>query len=206
MAELNETLDYGKPDAKVNMGGWISKAWELTFSEPGVFILLALIYIAINAVASATIVGVVIVAGPLSVGLFYIAFKKIKGVPFQIGDISKGFSFFVAAVISSILISLFVSIGTSLCIIPGIIVSALYMFTPAFILDKNLDFWNAMEASRKVAQKHVFELSIFIIVLSIINLIGIIVCFVGVLVTFPITILATAIAYDELVGIESEAE
>jgi uncharacterized membrane protein len=206
MSEANELLDYGKPDAKVNMGGWISKAWELTFSDLGYFVVLALIYIAIIAVASATIVGEFIVIGPLSVGLFYIAFRKIQGKPFQIGDIAKGFSFFAAAVISNILISIFASIGFALCIIPGIIVSALYMFTPAFILDKKLDFWNAMEASRKVVQKHIFELTIFIIVLGIINFIGVIVCIVGVFVTFPITIIAVAIAYDELVGIEPETE
>ena len=61
-----------------------------TFSELGIFVVLALIYIAIVSVSSATIVGEFIVIGPLAVGLFYISFKKIQVKPFQIGDIAKG--------------------------------------------------------------------------------------------------------------------
>ena len=206
MAEENQTLEYGKIEAQVSMGSWISKSWDLLFSDLGSFILLALVYILVVSVASATIVGQFIVMGPLAVGLFYVAFKKMQGKAIQIGDISKGFNFFVAAVISNILITILTAIGFTFCIIPGIIIAALYMFTPAFILDKNLDFWNAMEASRKVAQKHLFELSMFVIVLALINLLGLLVCVVGLLITFPLTILATAAAYEELVGTEIDFE
>jgi uncharacterized membrane protein len=206
MTNNDQLLDYGKSDAQVNMGNWISRAWDVLFSDIGYFILIALIYILVISVASATIVGEFIVMGPLAVGFYYIAFKKLQGKGFEIGDISKGFNFFTAAVISSILISVFMAIGFTLCIIPGIIICALYTFTPVFILDKKLDFWNAMEASRKVAQKHIFELSIFVIILGLINLLGVILCLVGIFVTIPLTILATAIAYEELVGFETELD
>lgn len=206
MTEENQLLEYGKTDAKVNMGNWISKAWDILFSDIGYFILLALVYILVVSVASATVVGEFIIIGPLAVGLYYVAFKKMQGKSIQIGDISKGFNFFAAAVISNILITIFVAIGFTFCIIPAIVITALYMFTPAFILDKKLDFWNAMEASRKVAQKHLFELTVFVLVLGIINLLGVLLCLVGVFVTFPLTLLAIAIAYDELVGIETDFE
>lgn len=206
MAEKIDTLEFAKENSQVNMGTWISRAWELLFSDLGYFLILTLIYVLVTAVASATVVGVFIVMGPLTVGLYYAAFKKIQGKSLQIGDISKGFNFFAAALISSILVAIFITVGFTLCIIPGFIVSALYLFTPIFILDKNLDFWNAMEASRKLAQKHLFELSVFIILLGLINIVGAILCGVGLLITFPLSILAIAVGYDELVGFETDLQ
>ena len=81
---------------------------------------------------------------------------------------------------------------------------ALYIFTPAFIAEKNLDFWEAMEASRNLAKEHLFEMVLFVIILGLINIAGFLLCGVGLLFTLPLTYAATAIGYDELVGIEKK--
>jgi len=197
-ATMND--NYLKDGAQVNMGGWISKAWDLVFSDIGIILLVTLLYVVIIAVASATVVGEFIVIGPLTVGFFIILYKRLRDKPVQIGDIGKGFNFFAAALLSNILISVFVSIGLVFCIIPGLVIAGLYMLTPAFVADKKMDFWAAMEASRKVTSKFIFEFSVFVIVLGFINFLGAIVCGVGLLVTIPLTIAAQVIAYDELVG------
>jgi len=190
----------------INMSRWISKSWDLVFSDLGNFVLLTLIYVLVIAVISATIVGEILVIGPLTVG-FYIAInKKIKGAKFEINDLGKGFQFFVAALLSSIIISFFISIGFILLIIPGIVISALYMFTPLFIAEQNLDFWEAMEASRKLVMKNIFDLTVFVFLLYIINFVGILLCGIGLLITIPLCYTAIAFAYDQLVGIKEIAK
>ncbi len=184
----------------VNMGNWISKSWDLLFSDFGNFLLITLLYIVINAVVSGTVIGAFIVIGPLTVGFFISIMKKIKGDQINIGDLGKGFQFFAAAFLSSIVVSVFITIGFIFLIIPGIVISALYMFTPLFIIDQNLDFWSAMEASRKLAQPHVFELSVFVILLSIITLIGVLLCGVGVFITTPLCFTAITLAFNDLTG------
>jgi len=187
---------------QLNLGSWISRGWDMITADMGPFLLLGLIYIAIIAVASGTVIGELLVIGPLQVGFFIIIFGKMRGNPINIGDIAKGFNFFVAAVLSNILIGVFSAVGFLLCIIPGIIVASLYIFTPAIIAEKNLDFWEAMEESRKLAKDHLFEMILFVIILAVINLIGFLLCGIGVIFTMPLTFAATAIGYDEMVGIE----
>lgn len=203
MAENNQVEKQDSAE-NVNISKWISAGWDLVFSAPADFILLALIYIIVLSVASSTAVAQFLVWGPLNVGFFFIVLEKMHGHPIRIGDISKGFNFFLAAVLSNILITFFFAIGFAFCIIPGLLVAAIYIFTPLFILEKNMDFWTAMEASRKVVSKYLFEITVFIIVQSIILLVGVLLCGVGLLIAMPVVMAATAYAYDDLVGISRE--
>lgn len=187
-----------------NLGSWISKGWDIITADVGTFLLLGLIYVVIVAIASSTVIGEFLVMGPLQVGIFLIIFEKMRGNPTTIGDIAKGFNFFVAAALSSILISVFSAVGFLLCIIPGIIVAALYVFTPAIIAEKNLDFWQAMEESRKMVKDYVFEMVLFVVILGLINFVGALLCGIGVIFTLPLTFAAVAVGYDELAGIRKE--
>ena len=164
--------------------------------------IISLIYVVLVLVASSTVVIKFILSGPLSVGIFYVIFNKMRGGEINIGDISKGFNFFVAAVLADILITVFVSVGFFFLIIPGIVISAPYMFAFPLILEKNMDFWEAMETSRKVVTKNIFELSVFMLVLYIFMIIGVLLLFVGFLVALPIVFVAIALAYKDLFGLE----
>ncbi len=186
----------------INMSRWISKSWDIVFSDLGNFVLISLIYILVIAVVSTTVIGDILVIGPLTVGFYVAINKKIKGAKFEINDLAKGFQFFVSAFLSSVIISFFIAVGFILLIIPGIVISALYMFTPLFIAEQNLDFWAAMEASRELAKKHLFDLTVFVFLLYIINFVGIILCGIGILITIPLCYTAIALAYDQLVGIK----
>lgn len=187
---------------QVNMGDWISRAWDMVTADLGPFIILGLIYLVIVGVTSSLVIVEFVVLGPLAVGFFLVVFEKIRGREVNIGDIAKGFNYFVPAVLSNILITVFTVIGFVFCIIPGFIIAALYLFTPAFILEQKLDFWEAMEASRKVVMQHLFELIIFVIILGLINLVGALLCGIGLVFTIPLTFAAMGLAYDDLVGIE----
>ena len=52
-------------------------------------------------------------------------------------------------------------LGFICCIIPGIYLAVAWMFTLPLIVDKKLDFWSAMELSRKVVTKHWFHFFFF---------------------------------------------
>jgi len=104
-----------------------------------------------------------------------------------------------------ILVGAFEAIGFMLCILPGFIVMAWYLFAPAFVMDKRMDFWQAMEASRTLVQKYLFEFVLFILVQIIIILLGLLCCVIGVLVALPVCMAATACAYRDLVGLAPSA-
>jgi hypothetical protein len=188
----------------VNLGKWLSEGWQMVESDMGFFLLLGFIYAGILALVSTSSVGIgyFIIDGPLRIGFFYILFRKMRGEHVEIGQISKGFEFFMAALLSSIVTTLFVGLGLIFCILPGIILMALYMFTAPFILEQNLDFWQAMEASRKLVNEHLFELVLFVIIQGIILFIGLLLCVIGLFIAIPLCLAATAAAYRDLVGLQ----
>ncbi|MBN2357125.1 hypothetical protein JXO59_13490 [candidate division KSB1 bacterium] len=201
---MAKTTQQPQPAAQVNMGKWISEGWRMVEAEFGLFLLLGFVYSAVLAIAGSTAIGYYIVAGPLEVGFFYIIFERMRGKPVEIGGLGKGFEFFAPAVLASIVMSVFISIGFVLCIIPGLLAVAVYQFTMPFILDKKMDFWQAMEASRKLLSQYMFEMTIFILVKAVIAIIGLLFCCVGIFAAIPVVMAATAFAYKDLVGLEAE--
>jgi uncharacterized membrane protein len=191
---------YAPPESPVNIGRWISEGWNLVNKDLGFFAALTLVFLVISIVAGSTVLGLILL-GPLQVGYFYILFQKLRGKPTSIGDIGRGFDVFVAAMLMGILVAAFEAIGFILCIIPGFIVLAWYLFAPSFVLEKKMDFWQAMEASRLLVSQHLFEFVLFIIVQILLILVGVLLCVVGVLVMLPVCMAATACAYRDLVGL-----
>ncbi len=200
---MDHTIQSPLSSAQINLGKWISEGWRMVEADFGLFLLLGFIYTAIVGIASSTAIGYFILAGPLEVGFFYILFERMRGKPIDIGKLGKGFEFFAPAVLASIVISIFITIGLVLCIIPGLLVLAVYQFTMPFILEKKMDFWQAMEASRKLLSQHLFEMTIFILIKAIIYFIGFLFCCVGFFAALPVCMAATAFAYKDMVGFET---
>jgi len=188
----------------INMGRWISEGWNLVNQDLGFFAVLTLVFLVITIVAGSTVLGLVLL-GPLQAGYFYILLQKLQGRPATIGDIGRGFDVFIPAMLMGILVGAFEAIGFMLCILPGFLVMAWYLFAPAFVMDKRMDFWQAMEASRTLIQKYLFEFVLFVLVQIIIILLGLLCCVIGVLVALPVCMAATACAYRDLVGLAPTA-
>ena len=139
-------------------------------------------------------------------GFHIVCMKKLLGRPTKIDDLFKGFSFFGSTLAACLVIVLFTLLGTLLCIIPGLVVAAMYQFTYLFIVDKKMDFWPAMQASHAVVKNDYFGFTIFLIVCVLVNLLGVICCIVGILVTAPITYAAITAAYKDCVGFTPNPE
>ena len=189
---------------KVTIGKWIGEGWRMVKDDIWNFVLLTLIYLLIMVAASFTYIGSLIVGGPLMCSYYYIIFQKMRGEKINIGDLGKGFSFFVHALLAYLLISAFTVIGLILCIIPGIVVGAMYIFAYPLIIEKGLSFWDAMEESRKIIWPNIVWFILFMIVCGLICLLGVLLCGVGALVTTPIMFCATACAYRDWVGLPAE--
>jgi uncharacterized membrane protein len=186
------------PPASVNLqtGRWITIGWETVMADPGNFILMALVFSLLSGMVP------IIIQGALMVGFHIYCIKKLYNKPTDFGDLFAGFNYFVPTLVASLLISLFVSLGMILCIIPGLVVAAMYKFTYLFIFDKRMDFWPAMQASHAVVKTDYMGFTLFLIVLGLINLLGALCCIVGLFISVPVTIVAITAAYRDIVGFE----
>lgn len=179
---------------QASAGRWIGEGWALVKADLGNYIVISLLF--------AVLSGVPLIQGPLIAGFHIFTMKKLSGRNAEFGDLFKGFNFFVPTLVASLLIGLFTFAGTLLCIIPGLVVAAMYKFTYLFIVDKRMDFWPAMQASHAVVKNDYFGFTMFLILAFLVNVLGLLCCFVGLLVTIPLTFAAITVAYKEIVGFE----
>jgi len=177
-------------------GRWIGAGWQIVKADLGNIILVSLVF--------ALLSGVPLIQGALLAGFHYYFLKRMLGRNAEFADLFKGFNFFVPTLVASIVMGLFVFAGTLLCIIPGLVVAAMYKFTYLFIVDKRMDFWPAMQASHAVAKNDYFGFTMFLLLMALVNILGFLCCIIGLLVSVPVTIAAITVAYQELVGFDPQ--
>ena len=93
---------------------------------------------------------------------------------------------------------LFAALGLIVAIIPAIYLSISWMFSLPLIIDKQLEFWPAMSASRKMVGKHWWLVFGLVVVVGLINLAGFLACCVGLLFSLPLGLGAIAYAYESI--------
>jgi uncharacterized membrane protein len=177
-------------------GFWIGAGWDMVKADIGNYVLLGLVFLALNALVP------MILQGPLMAGFHIYCLKRLLGRQTDFSDLFKGFNFFVPTLVAALVIGLFTFAGSLLCVIPGLVVAAMYKFTYLFIVDKRMDFWPAMQASHSVVRNDYFGFTMFLLLMILVNLLGVLCCVVGLLVSIPVTFAAITVAYQELVGFD----
>jgi uncharacterized membrane protein len=181
-------------------GDWIGQGWDLVKAELGGFVLITVLSLLLNSVIP------LILHGPLMAGTYIYCVMRLTRGRAEVGDLFKGFNYFIPAFVGGLLISIFTFLASLLLIIPGLIVAAMYSFTYLFIIDKKMDFWPAMQASHAIVKNDYLGFTLFIVLLGLIQILGALCCLVGLLVTIPLIAAATTVAYRDLVGLEPNAQ
>ena len=85
-----------------------------------------------------------------------------------------------------------------ICLIPALYLKISWAFTLPLIIDKQMDFWSAMKTSRKMVSKHWWLVFGLFILVGLLNVVGVLLCCVGVLFTVPIGLGALMYAYETI--------
>ena len=196
----------GNNGPALDIGTWIVDGWHLIRDELLGYAIAALILVLILIVAWKIHPLVYLaVGGPLKAGFFLMTVNhKRTGVPPHMGDLFQAYQRYVPITLAFLLMSIFTAVGTLLCLIPGIIVMGIYLFTFLFIVDKGYDFWDAMEASRRVASRDYMLFFLFALLLLVMNFAGLLFFGIGLLLTLPLQFAAIACAYHQIVGLAPE--
>jgi hypothetical protein len=181
-------------DYSLDIGSCVSRSWN---------VLKANFWLLVGATFVAVLVGdaVPFLFGVSFGGVYYLWLRLIRGQPAQFGDVFAGFSqAFLQLFLAAIVVSLLSALGFILCVLPGIYLAVAWLFTFALVMDKKMDFWPAMELSRKVVGRHWWLVFGLCIVCALLQLLGSLCCLVGVLVTMPLVFGAFAFAYEDIFG------
>jgi capsular polysaccharide biosynthesis protein/tRNA A-37 threonylcarbamoyl transferase component Bud32 len=210
-------------DYDLNIRDCLRRGWELVRSDfwpiVGVSALvLALLWAASSSEpifsyhrggfhATTSLLGVLL-GGPLMGGLYLFFLKKIRGELARVETAFAGFSSrFLQLFLASFVSHLLLGLGFICLVLPFIYLLVAWIFTLPLVIDKRLEFWPAMQLSRKTVSKHWWKFLGFGIVLVLFNLLGVLLLCVGVFLTFPISLAALMYAYEDIfTAAETSAE
>lgn len=191
----------------ISLGGWLSGGWQVYKENWSVMSLATLL----SALLSMATVG--ILAGPMLMGLFRMAFKTMRGERPEIGDLFNWRGSFVQAFLTALIFAIiqfglgglgnnnpFLSL-LSLAATP--LLSVMLGFTMSLIEERGEDVANAInQVARLVFSRDAFMWWVVGLVFSAIASGGVLACGVGVLVTLPWMISSSAVAYRDVFGID----
>ncbi|AYJ51914.1 hypothetical protein D8W71_16370 [Rhodococcus sp. P1Y] len=198
---VGDALSFGWNKFKNNAGVWI-----------GIVVIAAVIQIVVNLIFSGSrdsgtdlsavfgiwaIIGAVvsaIVGYLVNAALIRGALHEVDGNKPSIGSFFQ-FANVAAIVLASVIVGILVFVGLVLLVIPGIALAFLTWWTLQFVIDRNEDALTAIKSSFRAISSNAGQLFVLALALVGINILGAIPCGLGLLVTIPITVIASTYAY-----------
>jgi hypothetical protein len=204
---IGDALSYGWTKFTQNVGQILLAALILLVASLLSFVVAGIIRAAIgddNFVMSelSSAVGQIV----YSIVLFIVHAAIIRGAlditegrPFEVGNLFGRLNI-GNVIVAGLLVSAIVFVGTLLCILPGIVAWFMLLFTPFFVVDKDLPAVEAVKACFAFTRNNLGNMILWFIVGGIVYLVGYCIICVGVLVTAPVVLIGAAFTYKKLTG------
>ncbi|GAB4335010.1 MAG: hypothetical protein Kow0099_07340 [Candidatus Abyssubacteria bacterium] len=202
------TTPTGVPQVKISE--WLRQGWDVFVSDVGMFLLASLLYTILNGICLAGIV----LFGPLTCGMYLMIFQRMRGGAAEVRLLFKGFDYFGNAFLAGLaffvlwLLSLIITYAGMSCIIGAflgvallVLIHTAFLFTFQLIGERGFGAGEAISTSWNKVRENLREFLLFGLVLALINLAGYAVML-GWLITVPLTLCASAAAYQDVFGLE----
>lgn len=187
--------------AKLDFGAALSRGLDLLKTDYWTFVGVTLVMTIVIAAVNFIPIAGLLLYGPLVGGLEYYFVRKLRGERPEFGDCFMGFNTMTGALLLGSLVSIVLTLVGLVCLIlPGLYLYIAYKFTYLLILDHKLDFWPAMEVSRRIISANWFVFFFLVLVAAIASSLGTVILLIGVVLTAPFFYAVLASAYEQLVG------
>jgi hypothetical protein len=130
-------------------------------------------------------------------GLYRMAINQVRSGQLSLGDMFSVTDVLPSLLGAALLSGLATFAGLLLCVIPGLLISGLLMFTIPLVVDQRMGAIEAMSTSWNTLKGQAVMALVFIFVTGLLATAGVIACFVGVLVTAPLAVLSIATLYRD---------
>jgi hypothetical protein len=153
---------------QVNLSDCLSRSWQLMTKDFGLLFSSCLVVWLIGFCQFIPFISLVyrVMAGVFYGGLYLIFLKRIRGQSAAVGDVFAGFNLaFGQLVLAGFLSWLLAALALCCCfLLPGVYLFVAWVFSVPLVIDKRVEFWTAMELSRKMVTKVWFEIFALILI------------------------------------------
>lgn len=181
-----------------DIGTCLSEGWELFKQRPWLLIGATLIAGLINGLASNVPFANLLTYPVLLAGLYLMIMRLDGDRPLALSNLFDALPRVLPLVAASLLTSLLTVLGLVLFIIPGLYLAMAYGFTTLNIVDRNMDFWPAMENSRTTITSVFWPYAGLILLLGVITIIAALPFGLGLPIAVPVCLAAQYRFYRRL--------
>ena len=213
--ELSEAFNYGWLKFQQNMGPILTATLLLIIGGAvisGIWYLVSLPWTALDPedmsgigltgfLLTSAVLGVVfaLVGFLIQAGIVRGGLAVTKGQPLEVNTFLSTENF-GQVVLTAVLIGIGTAIGSALCVLPGIVFSFFSQFAMHFVVDKGMPATDAIRASFQIVNRNLGSTVALFLGVIVANMIGAILCGIGLFVSVPVSIIATAFAYRRMNG------
>jgi hypothetical protein len=164
-----ETQEILSRDVLLPLGRCLDRGWSLMLANYGLFfgtVLVAwVIQFVLGFIPFIGGLAALVVMGPITGGVYLVYLRRRRGEDTSVGDVFSGFqNNFVNLMLVGVLFGLLTFLGYCFCLVPGIYLAVAYVFAAALAADKRMEFWPALELSRKVVTRHWFSVAVLLLI------------------------------------------
>ena len=182
----------------IDIGASLAAGFDIYKRRPLLLSGATLLQIAVSLVAADIPLATTVLYGPLLSGLYLLIMRIDRGEPVRFANYFDAFAFFLPLALASIVSSLLIALGMLLLILPGLYLALAYGFTYLNIIDRGMDFWPAMEDSRRTITAHFWRYLLLALVFLLICMVAAIPLGLGLLVAVPVCVAAQYCVYRDL--------
>lgn len=141
---------------------------------------------------------------PMLVGITVMGIRHYRDKSVTPSTVFAYFHKIPGAILWYIMMSLMITLGYLLLILPGIYLSFAYMFSLPLLVEKDMSAWRALETSRKAVTRFWFRGAGFLMLILLLIILGSIPLGIPLIWIVPWTSLAFSILYFKLFGAEAQ--
>jgi len=166
-AEWSNSILAREPELRI--GECLGSGFGFLFANPGLVLGSVCVVMILRGIMMFTpfIGGILhwVLSGVLMGGLYLVCLRRLRGGIASVANVFDGFkSGFVQLMLTGLLTSLLEGIGVLFCGLPWVYLTVAWKFALPLTADKRLEFWSAMELSRKVVTRVWFEVFLVLFV------------------------------------------
>lgn len=156
------------PVADLHVGSCLVRSWDLLRAHFGLlFAATFLVWMLGMIMQFLPLVGFVywLLQGVLYGGLYLVFLSCIRGRSTGVAEVFSGFGTgFAQLLLAGVMTSLLSGIGFLFCVLPWVYLTVAWLFAIPLVADRGMEFWSAMELSRKAVTRVWFKVFVLAVV------------------------------------------
>ncbi|WP_238815419.1 hypothetical protein [Nocardia brasiliensis] len=197
--DVGQALSYGWERFRSNFGPW------LALVACGLVIYLAFVVV-VQLTEPTSMLPLLLIFLAVMVGVWLLQAAMVRGALYETDGTKPSFGSYFRFVnagnvlLTALLAFVLTCIASAACLLPGLVVGILCMFSLHFVVDQNEGPFEAIKSSAMLVIANIWPVLLLTLAVLLVTFVGALLCGLGLLIAGPVSVIAVTYAYRTLTG------